>query len=470
MRVLLVNTNQIIPPIPPIGLLYLGAHLKTKGHEVVICDLCLQNDIEATLRNDLEIHKPDIVGVTIRNIDNVTFFSSCEYLPFIQQVVGLIKANYQGPIVLGGAGYSIMPVEILDFLGADFGIVGEGEIALDGLLKILNDPTHYPHIDGLVYRNEGVININPPKHIPRKVLDTLPFQQIDLVDYQKYFSCGGYASISTTRGCAMECNYCTYPVIEGKRFRPRSAQRIVDEIEMFLERGYDYFNLTDSVFNFSEEHVRNFCKEIIKRGLKLSWNGYLNPITINAETVTLMLKAGCSAFYVGIDTCSEKMLKKMCKGFSKSQIIRAATTLHSLGTDFGFWLLLGGPGETRETILETFDTIDKINPIFTPIMYGIRVFPGTALAYEAIQDGTIKPDVNWLVPQFYISPDVADIIEDMVSDFIKYKSNTWAPLKGNEFTINSQLVELYQKGIKGPPWRMAEKLQKIEAARSACKE
>jgi radical SAM superfamily enzyme YgiQ (UPF0313 family) len=469
MKILLVNTNQIIPPIPPIGLLHLGAYLETKGHQVQICDLCLQDTLESTLRNDLETHNPDIVGVTIRNIDNVTFFSSCEYLPFIRQVIGLIKANYQGPIVLGGAGYSIMPVEILAFLEADFGIVGEGEFAFKQLLEVLANPVHYADISGLVYRENGVINFNPPQPIPGKLLDTLPFQHLGLVNYREYFNCGGYASISTARGCAMECSYCTYPIIEGKCFRARSAWRIVDEIELFLDKGYDYFNLTDSVFNFSCEHVLSFCKEIIKRGLKLSWNGYLNPITINAETVTLMLAAGCNAFYVGVDSCSDKMLNKMRKGFSKSQIIQAATTLHSLGCDFGFWLLLGGPGETRETLLETFDVIDKINPVFTPIMYGIRVFPGTALASEAIQAGTIKPDINWLVPQFYISPDVADIIEDMVSDFIKYKSNTWAPLKGSEFTINSQLVELYKQGIKGPPWRMAEALQKIRAAKETYK-
>ncbi len=464
MRVLLANTNQIIPPIPPIGLLQLGAYMRKIGHETRICDLCFQNNAEDIVKKDLISYKPDIVGVTIRNIDNVTFFNPCEYLPFIRNVVKLIKEIFHGPVILGGAGYSIMPVKILEYMEADFGIVGEGEIVLEKLIRGLGNPVRYSQINGLVFRQNGSITKNPPQYIQGDVLDSFPFQEIDLVDYKKYFTHGGSASISTTRGCALDCDYCTYPVIEGKVFRARSARKVVDELEIFLDQGYDYFHLTDGLFNFSQEHVRNFCLEIIKRGIKLSWNGYLNPIGINEEMVSLMLEAGCNAFYVGVDTCSEEMLQKMGKGFTKSQIIQAAAALHALGTDFGFWLLLGAPGETRETILETFETIDKIDPVFTPIMYGIRVFPSTPLASKAIREGTIKPDVNWLSPQFYVSPKVSDIIENMVGDFVKNKPNTWAPLRGEEFTINTELVELYKKGIKGPPWRMAEELKKVKSS------
>ena len=140
MRVLLISPNREISPDPvyPLGLASLAAVLKAAGMTVKGSDLCFPPDWQAVLEQDLESFRPDCIGLSIRNIDNVTYHRSTAYLPFIKEVVDLCRRKTKAPIVVGGSGFTLLPEGVLDYLGADYGVVGEGERPFLDLLQELS--------------------------------------------------------------------------------------------------------------------------------------------------------------------------------------------------------------------------------------------------------------------------------------------------------------------------------------------
>ena len=137
MRVLLVNSNRMQPPIGPIGLDYLADSLSAAGHEVRLLDLCFSESLAADLEGAVRGFAPEVIGVTVRNTDDCYFSSQAFFLPEIRKVIGQLRRLSDAPVVLGGVGFSVTPVAALEYCGADFGIAGEGEVAFPELLKAL---------------------------------------------------------------------------------------------------------------------------------------------------------------------------------------------------------------------------------------------------------------------------------------------------------------------------------------------
>ncbi|MCK5170641.1 MAG: radical SAM protein, partial [Bacteroidales bacterium] len=243
---------------------------------------------------------------------------------------------------------------------------------------------------------------NEPLLIPRANID-------QFINFEPYKKRGSYP-VQTKRGCTHKCIYCSYPNIEGKKYRLRPVSNIVGEIEEVQNRIPDVtFELVDSTFNSPLKHAINICKKIIKRNLKIKIRTMgVNPGEVTEELIVLMKHAGFTQIDCTPDSASELMIKKYRKNFSKNKLIQCAEIIRKYDMPTMWFFMLGGPGETEETIKETFEFIDKhiCEEDMVHITEGIRIIPNTELYDIAISEGIISKEMSVIDPMFYVSPTI----------------------------------------------------------------
>jgi radical SAM superfamily enzyme YgiQ (UPF0313 family) len=464
MNFLLVNTNTIKPPLIPIGIVYLAGFLKAAGYPPHVIDL---NPLDDPLDFEhllADIPEPDLIGFSIRNIDSTQMNLPEYFLPDIIKIIDTFKSRFPNtPTVLGGAGYSVEPIEIIERIGADFGVSGEGETPTLDLIKCIESGGDYKSIPGLIYKTDFGYKINPPRLQDNEFLARLPFQDIEVIDYQRYFDIGGMASVQTKRGCALNCNYCTYPLVEGKRFRLVPAARVVDELEYLISKGFDYFHFTDSICNVPRKHLIDVCQEIIKRKLKLKWHSYTSPFRFDEEVAQYALESGCDAILLGADSISDPMLAELGKNFSKEDVFKAAEACRNVDLEVGIWILFGSPGENIDTINETLDALDEIQPTAAFLTQGIRVYRNTPIQRKLIKLGKLSPDQSLLDPYFYYSEDIPDDINDHIRSYAIARDWCYSDVTIKSPSTDEKVAELYRKGVKGPCWRLLKALEALSA-------
>jgi len=446
MKVLLISPNiEYLPdPIFPLGLAYVAAALKDRGDDYQILDLCFADDVKAALAAHIKAYGPDLVGLSLRNLDNVSYPNYLSYLPFYREVVNTIRQHTDSRVLVGGSAFSLMPQEIFDYLDVDFGIVGEGEAAL---IKLLNDMERADQRGESLKRciirdcDVGVI----------QRLDEFPVPDRSQIDNAAYLKRGGMGNIQTKRGCPFNCIYCTYPIIEGRQVRLRSPKHICDEIESLMAMGIKHLFIVDNEFNYPVEHAQFVCHEIIRRGLKIKWSGYANPKFIQPKLVELMRDSGCTGIEFGSDAANPFMLNRMGKAFTLEEMIRASEICHQFDLSFCHSLLIGGPGESMQTVQQTLEAIVAMAPTAVVCMVGIRIFPGTRLYQIALEEGILRPDEDLLAPFFYLSPDIAPDILAFMQQFAK-EHPTWI-FPGLGINIDRDLQKKIRRlGARGPLW------------------
>ena len=401
------NRTRILEPAPPIGLSYVATAARRAGHEVRFIDLMMSRAPDAELTGALRDFAPDVVGLSVRNIDNIIAQRTTWQLAEMHELLALVRRHSRARIVLGGPAVSILKRAILVRLDADFAVVGEGEVAFPRLLAALEGRDVFADIQGLCYRAEGKIITNEPvrqEHFAGSQME-------DWVHWRDYERAGGTWAVHTKRGCPLGCIYCNYPVMEGRAFRHRSATDIVDEIErVATEVGPRTFEFTDSTFNVPESHARAICKEVIRRKLRVNLSAVgINPSAVSPELFPLMKRAGFCSLVITPDAASETMLRNLRKGFTVEQVRRTAELARASGIRCTWFFLLGGPGETLATVEETVSFIEthlNCRRFLTVLLTGLRIFPGTELARIAVAQSYLKPDDDLCRPTFYFSPDV----------------------------------------------------------------
>lgn len=478
--ILLVNTNLMKPAIAPIGLDCLAGALKNKSYQVDLLDLCFTEDFRKAIDEYFKNNSPVIVGITIRNTDDCYFQSGDFFLPEIKQITDYLKPKTDSPLVLGGVGFSIMPEQILSYCGVDLGIRGDGEQTFVSLVGKITSGKDYYDLPGLVclfrnpqnaglrkHKNEEY-QINPPKFVD---LDEIVLPERDFVDNQRYFKEGGQGNIETKRGCNQKCIYCADPIAKGRKIRLRSPVKVVQEMKNLLKQGVDCLHTCDSEFNLPEEHAKAVCEEIIRQKLntKIRWYTYCSPAPFSEELVRLMKKAGCAGIDFGVDSGSPKILKILKRNFGIGEIKNTAKLCHKYGITFMYDLLLGGPGETRETVKETIDLMKKASPDRIGVMLGVRVYPGTELAKMVIRDegrgmhqnGAYRGlqgdrNDNFLSPTFYLSPKLGKDIDRYILDFIAGDERFFFSSKEGavdyNYNQNKILMQAIKQGYKGAYW------------------
>lgn len=452
-KVLLVSANQekVPYPVAPLGLLYIAHALKKASFNVSILDLCFSEDVHGDIMESIRRMVPDFIGVSLRNIDNLTFPQSISYLPIIKKVVETIKSYTCAPIILGGSAFSLFPKEILSFLGCEWGIVGEGENALTNLLVSFNKgKKNYKAIDNLFWKDRGKICGNRTKCLDHSIDSVLDYS---LIDNRMYVKFAGMANVQTKRGCSFKCSYCTYPVIEGKRYRLRSPKIVAEEMHL-LQKKYlvPHVFFVDDVFTYPPQHAAAVCEALLKKNVRMHWSCFASPYGISKKLLTLMKNAGCTHVEFGSDALSDRVLEKLRKPFTVKEVLRASRLCNEVGIKCAHYIIFGGPGENRVSLKESFEAIRRLKGDAIIAMIGIRIYPRTELEKISIHDRLITARTNLLFPSFYISPKISiDELTTRVKEFTL--ANCHCVVPGLGIRSSEAMYSILRKHYReGPLW------------------
>lgn len=440
MKVLLVNLNypEESEAAYPLGLSLVGSSLKEAGHEVCGFDGFVPESSQAAplpirLNSALQAFLPDVVGLEVRNIDNQCMLSPVFYLEEAKRAIQAIRKSFGGPIVVGGAGYSIFPREALDYLKADFGIQGEGERSFVRLLEALQGrrpcipQMPHPKIPGLATRTEeGVL------WIPNTPLASLngPWADRSLFDPSAYLKSKARQfpmNIQARRGCPMECVYCTNPWLEGKLMKFRPPDDVAREIRSLSESfGITGLTFVDSLFNHPASYTEAILEAMSKEEVRISWECTYNPRYHDSALLKKMHKAGCVRVSIGNESGVESSLKTLKKGFGLESVEKSVQEAKDLGMETVCFFMIGAPGESKETVLQSVLFLERIAPSRVVVTLGIRVYPGLELERIAIQEGMIPPVGELLSPTFYLPKGLKGWIEPFLFKNILPNHPNWS--------------------------------------------
>lgn len=446
-RVLLINVNQCEAPYPvyPLGLSHVAAALTGAGHEARLFDMSHEGP---QLAKVIASFAPDVVGISLRNIDDVDIEKQRFFVPDLINVVQQVKQLVDAPIVIGGSAFSLFPEELLRMSGADYGVRGEGESATCALVGALKANEPIDTIPGLVYRRNGSV-VSNDAHSSDSVDVSAAMHPRDLTDF--YLRRSSMLNVQTQRGCGYRCCYCTYPLIEGQRFRYRDPKAVVDEIEEARRLGATYFFVVDSVLNTSREHVLGFCEELIRRELNIGWCCFLRPAGLDDELMSTMARAGLRHVEYGSDSFCDSVLQAYGKGFTFDDILRSSELARAHKVRYAHFLIAGGPSETEQTLREGFDNSRRLRRTVIFPFIGMRLYPGTPLYERAVSEGVVERSQSLLEPCYYVTPSLGEPgIRELLNEF-GAESRNWVvgELPPELTRIAGQLRA---KGVQGPLW------------------
>jgi radical SAM superfamily enzyme YgiQ (UPF0313 family) len=422
MKVLLIsaNTERISMPTIPIGLGMVAAALRQAGHQVEFLDLLDAADVPAAVAAAVERARPEAIGISIRNIDDQDAQHPRFLLERAKEAVAACRAHAGAPIVLGGAGYSIFPQAALDYLGADYGIRGDGEAAFPELLECLaagRDPRGIAGVHRVGRTEDGGRARTPD-------LDRSPLWDPALDAYAERAKTEEiWVPVQSRRGCPNDCSYCSTALIQGRTLRCRRPGPVVAHIAALARRGFTRFWFVDNNFNVPEAVALELCAGLAALPVKVSWRAILYPHDVSEELVRAMAGAGCAEASVGFESGADPILRSMNKHFTAAEARRTLDLLERHGLRRVGFLLLGGPGETRETVEQSIAFVRSLRLDALRVTVGIRVYPDTPLARRAVADGMIGAGDDLLRPRFYLAPGLEPWIHEAVAGLATFGKN-----------------------------------------------
>jgi len=465
MKVLLINTNREKSPqtVIPLGVCCVASAVEAAGHEVEVLDLCFERKPVTAVENRGRTMQPDVIGLSIRNLDNCNYMAPHGYLPEVASIVEACRKASNAKIVLGGSAVSQAPDAVLAMVGGDFAVVGEGEGAF---VELLSSITLRPHPNPLP-QERGLGDVpslqerkicNGSSHILESILQQLPDPSPSRwLDLRKYRAYDAAMPVQSKRGCAMKCSYCAYPALEGSEWRLREPEWVAGQVVEAKKVGMRMVDFVDSVFGLPQHHAIACCKAIARETngqMPLSTMD-LNPLACTPELIDAMNTAGFTAVGVTADSGSGVMLETLQKGFDLSHLKRAADNLRKLDAQKIWIFLLGAPGENEQTVQDTVRFIEELpENNLVMITHGIRVLPRTAIQQSLIESGYIRPDDDLIQPTFYYSPDITPQQAQDILASCSFPSANIVTLTdgGHKLAPIAQRVAT-MLGMKPPYWR-----------------
>ena len=449
MKIVFANAPDELNPSPlvcvsyPINISYLARIAEDSGHHVEMWDFAVEPLTEEYIIEKIKHSKPDVVGIT-------SMTASIYFADAIARAVK--KANPSIITILGGVHVTILPTETLDeFPSFDFAVITEAEELLPALLESLENKIIPENIPGTAYRRDGLVKINPASSFPAD-LDKIPYPHRELVPpdyYTKWHAVRGIsrrswnvAEITSSRGCPFSCTFCNVDALHGQKMRYRTPENVIGEIEECVKK----FDANFVMFNESTFAIdKNRAKDIVK-GLPKNIKGYYVCSHVNIADYDLyktMADTGCTILSFGVESGSDRVLKKIQKNATGERIIRAFSLAKQAGIPNveGTYILGASLDETEEDFAATERIIKKTNPDFVGL--GIIVpFPGTPQYLEMKKLGYLD-GVGWDQYQIF--------------------SETPPPWRIKNFS-NEELVEYRNKILKAYYWNpryFARKLMRI---------
>ena len=367
------NDNSVFR-FPPLGLGYIASSLRKHGVSVTLVDCTFLTKKEALKR--IQLSNPEIIGI----------YSMFSMKQQSIELAKLLRKNCEMLI----AGGPLPTLTSKDFLREfDVVVIGEGEETIVELVDAIEKNLDLSAIKGIAYREKGrgEVKITPSRPVIHD-LDRVPFPSRDLFEnqsYKNYYSkkfSYTITSMITSRGCPFNCDFCSRSVF-GNKFRTRSAVNIVDEIETVLALGYDRIWFADDCFTLNRKRLVEICDEIINRRLRFGWECLSRVDTIDREVADKMREAGCVRVFFGIESGNNSVLAVMNKQTTVEQARKAVFIAKEAGIQVGAFFILGYPGESDKTVLDTvrFASSLPLDYLSFTLPYPI---PGTPL-YERVK-------------------------------------------------------------------------------------
>jgi radical SAM superfamily enzyme YgiQ (UPF0313 family) len=383
------------PIEPPLGLAFIAAMLRQRGFDVRLIDSTTLGYGLPQLQRLIVQWRPQLVGIS----------ANTPVYPVALEAARMVKrAAPEATVVLGGCHPTVFPQRVIANPEVDAVVVGEGEQTMAEIAAAVAAGRDLTGIAGVVHRRDGQV-VSEPERPFIEDLDSLPPPAFDLLPLRKYRISLGMArhtpaiSMMASRGCPMNCKFCTSPGI-WKRCWRRHSPRYVGEVlqTLALRHGVRHVQFRDDTFTVNQQWVEGICDELLRRGLRLSWDCYSTVSLVREDMARRMKQAGCTCLSMGIESGNDEMLRKY-KGTSTDEVRQKMALLRRVGLQTRLFFMLAPPAERREHLDETLAFALELDPdfaMFTPTL----PLPGAALYDELLQAGVPLPDYDHQLQNF----------------------------------------------------------------------
>lgn len=392
MKVLFVNPPQTASKYkfmgviaPPLGIAYMAGVLQENHIDVEILDASAEDMDFKDVEKELLKRKPDLVALTALT---PTIGRALETAQVVKETLP------DSIVVMGGYHPTFNFIETLEDENVDIVIRGEGEYIMLNLVQALENQSSLHDVKGIVFedKNSKEIVVNPEAPLIQD-LDELSFPALNLLPMKKYRLLDmdtHMTTMITTRGCPMQCSFCSSAAMHGKKIRERSVENIVDEIE-YLKTNYDIDTIAfmDDTFTLKKRKVMAICDEILKRNIEIMWGCTSRVDTLDEKLLKKMKEAGCITIFIGVESADQQQLDNMCKNTTIAKIENAFKIAHKLKIRTIASVALGMPGDTKEIMNKTVKFVHKLKPNYA--IYSLATpYPGTRFYKEAFEKNLIK--------------------------------------------------------------------------------
>lgn len=337
-------------PVMPVGACMVADACERAGHTVTLLDLMFERDAFAAVRNAVLSSRPDVVGLSVRNIDNNDMRDPVFFLDGVRQLVIAVRELTAAPVILGGAALSVMPEEIMRFTGVSCAVLGDGEVRFPQLLARMGRGEPFDDLPGIACIDQRGF-IQRPCDGGDQALDC------QAPDYARWLNVGAYRSqlatapLQSKLGCSFNCVYCTYRKIEGKGCRLSDPRCVAEAVGRLSVLGLRDIEFVDSVFNVPRDHAMAVCEELARTQHYARLQSLeLNPRAFDDELVAAMERAGFIGMGLTVESASDPVLAGLRKGFTSREVHHAAEAVKRRRIPCAWIFLLGGPGETEQTV------------------------------------------------------------------------------------------------------------------------
>jgi radical SAM superfamily enzyme YgiQ (UPF0313 family) len=372
-------------PIFPLGIGYLLSAIKQDRPTKAVHYQLMEHAIKA-LPEIVSSFSPDIIGLTCSTFNRGNVKKICKW----------IKTNHPHiKIVLGGVHVSFFAEQAIRNYGADYVVIGEGEITFKELCHALDKQESIEKIKGIVYFDGDRCITTESREVIRNLDDIL---LPDFTYARDIMESSGLGFVITSRGCPAHCNFCSTSSYWGQKVRINSPSRVVDEIEIMInEYGTKKILFHDDTFNLGIKRVEEICNEILKRKLDITWAASCRVHPVSQEMVDKMVEAGCRHICWGIESGSAEMLTRINKKITQDQIKQAYEYCRKyIGIiSVGAFTMVGNPGESEKTIKESVEFINTLPMTDSPSPAVLYILPGTQI-YKDIQKNNPDIDKFWI--------------------------------------------------------------------------
>lgn len=374
--------NEGIFLFPPLGIMQLKAYIeKYTSHEVIIYDSLIHRANYEKVAKFIKKISPQVVGIS-------TFTHSL--VDVVETARAIKKVNPLLHVVLGGPHTYSFPDEsryLLDLGCIDSIILGDGEETFKAILEALDKKGGFEEITGIIYKDkrQNVIRRGNPVFIDN--LNALPFPSRNLYRFQCYYTPASHGHLMTTmitsRGCPYNCKFCNVQ----RKYRARSIENVVDEMELCSKSGFKEIFFIDDTFNISAGRVVQLSEEILRRGLKIEWGCKARCDNIDKETLKIARRSGCIRIHYGVETGMDKGLDSIAKRVTLKTVRGALNETKKAGIRTVAYFMIGCPHERdKSDILKTINFANSLPADFA-VFSLLSPYPDTPFYREGVERG-----------------------------------------------------------------------------------